>query len=245
MITKVKKLKKYFNRRRFLWEATPYFGFRRNETVDKRNLFQVSTLTQFQNKGYDGIVTVQEMLRYGDTGFGTYHALNGEMIVLDGIAYRALGDCSVELAPQTEKTPFATLSFLDAEKSHAWEINGKMRTLMSRLSELAKNSQAPIICRLTGIFEEIVLHSVWPENKPYAELDLIVRKQEVHTFKNIQGQLVGVFCPQSATGMNVVGWHFHFLSKDLKVGGHVNDLLVQSLMVEFSIKEGLVMINNE
>ena len=33
---------------------------------------------------YDGVVTVGELRRYGDTGIGTFQGVNGEMIVLDG-----------------------------------------------------------------------------------------------------------------------------------------------------------------
>ena len=211
--------------------------------MDQQNLFQVSSLAHFQNKGYDGLVSIEEMLSYGDTGFGTYHALNGEMIVLDGIAYRALGDCRVERATQTETTPFATLSWLADETSHACKINGNIKTLMVRLTALTQNTQAPVIARLSGVFQEMVIHGVWPVTKPYQELDQIVRKQAIYTFREIRGRLVGVFCPPSASGLNVVGWHFHFLSDDLKVGGHVNDLWVQSLQVTFSIKKELVIIN--
>ncbi|MDO9491182.1 acetolactate decarboxylase [Acetobacterium sp.] len=210
--------------------------------MDQQNLFQVSSLAHFQNKGYDGLVSIEEMLSYGDTGFGTYHALNGEMIVLDGIAYRALGDCRVERATQRETTPFATLGFLDDEKSYDCKINGDIKTLMERLTALTQNTQAPVIARLTGVFQEMVVHGVWPVTKPYQELNLIIRKQAIYTFQEIRGRLVGVFCPPSANGLNVVGWHFHFLSDDLKVGGHVNDLWVQSLMVTFSVKKELVII---
>lgn len=53
---------------------------------------------------------------------------------------------------------------------------------------------------------------------------------------------MGIYCPESAQGMNVVGWHFHFLSADKKIGGHVNDLSVGDLVVEFEIKESLSII---
>lgn len=213
--------------------------------MDKRNLFQVSTLTRFQNREYDGLVSIKEMLEYGDTGFGTFHELNGEMIVLNSIPYRALGDCSIAVADQSETTPFAVLGFFSAKNKLLMEINGDIQSLMNDLTDLVSNTDKPAISRLTGVFPEIVLHGVWPEKKPYEDLDEIVRKQVVYTFKNIPGSLVGIFCPQSAIGMNVVGWHFHFISDDLKVGGHVNDLIAESLLVEFSVMEELQMIKSQ
>lgn len=35
----------------------------------------------------------------GDTGIGTFEGLNGEMIMLDGTVYQALGDGRVIVAP--------------------------------------------------------------------------------------------------------------------------------------------------
>ena len=38
---------------------------------------------------------------------------------------------------------------------------------------------------------------------------------------NIEGTLVGVYCPPYMAGLNAVGWHLHFISKDKTKGGHV------------------------
>ena len=55
-------------------------------------LYQVSLLQGLTNGDYDGSVTVAELKRHGDTGIGTFHKLNGELIMLDGRVYRAAGD---------------------------------------------------------------------------------------------------------------------------------------------------------
>nr|WP_320024865.1 acetolactate decarboxylase [uncultured Acetobacterium sp.] len=210
--------------------------------MKSETLFQVSTLTDFQNKGYDGQISIETMLAYGDTGFGTYHELNGEMIVLDGVAYRALGDCSVEVADLSDTTPFATLGFLKKDEEQFLAVNGDLTALMKNLNSLTGISQKPILARLTGVFDIIELHGVWPQKKPYEELDKIVSDQSILVMEKIRGFLVGIYCPESAQGMNVVGWHFHFLSADKKIGGHVNDLSVGDLAVEFEIKESLSII---
>jgi acetolactate decarboxylase len=210
--------------------------------MKSETLFQVSTLTDFQNKGYDGQISIETMLAYGDTGFGTYHQLNGEMIVLDGVAYRALGDCSVEVAGLLDTTPFATLGFLKTGEDQFLTVNGDLTALMKSLNILTGISQKPILARLTGSFDIIELHGVWPQKKPYEELDKIVSDQSILVMEKIRGCLVGIYCPESVQGMNVVGWHFHFLSADKKIGGHVNDLSVGNLVVEFEPKESLSII---
>lgn len=210
--------------------------------MENNKLFQVSNLTAFKNKGYDGKISIKKMLTFGDTGFGTYHKLNGEMIVIDGVAYRALGDCSIEVADLAETTPFATLGVLEICEARILDINGDMGCAMEKLDQAIEHPEKPILARISGKFEFIEIHGVWPQNKPYGELDRIVRNQQVQVLKNISGCLVGVFCPASAKGINVVGWHFHFLSNDKKIGGHVNNFSARHLKVEFNVKDKLLII---
>ena len=211
--------------------------------MENNRLFQVSTLAAFQNKGYDGEISIKTMLTYGDTGFGTYHQLNGEMIVLNGIAYRALGDCSVEVVDLSDTTPFATLGSLEKSESQVLEVNGDMVCLMENLDRCIDHPENPKLARISGVFKRIEIHGVWPQKKPYQELDRIVGEQPVLFLENISGCLVGVCCPESAQGVNVVGWHFHFLSADKKIGGHVNNLVAGQLNIEFQIKNNLAIIN--
>ena len=53
-----------------------------------QSIFQVSTL-QALAMGYTRrVITVEELLRHGDTGLGTFEDLDGEMIVADGKCFR-------------------------------------------------------------------------------------------------------------------------------------------------------------
>ena len=46
-------------------------------------LYQVALLQSLAQGYFDGIVTVGELKRHGDTGIGTFEGVNGEMIVLE------------------------------------------------------------------------------------------------------------------------------------------------------------------
>lgn len=225
-----------------LLETASFFWKNGGIFMESNKLFQVSNLTAFKNKGYDGIISIKKMLTFGDTGFGTYHKLNGEMIVIDGVAYRALGDCSIEVADLVDTTPFATLGVLEKCEARVLEINGDMSRAMEKLDQSIEHPENPILARISGKFEFIEIHGVWPQKKPYETLNRIVSDQAVVVLKNICGCLVGVFCPASAQGMNVVGWHFHFLSNDKKIGGHVNNFSARHLKVEFNVKDKLLII---
>jgi acetolactate decarboxylase len=47
-------------------------------------VWQYSTIAALMAGAYDGDLTAGAVKRHGDFGFGTFNALNGEMIVLDG-----------------------------------------------------------------------------------------------------------------------------------------------------------------
>jgi acetolactate decarboxylase len=59
-----------------------------------------------------------------------------------------------------------------------------------------------------------------------------VKKQSVFELETISGTLVGFRFPEYMTGLNVPGYHFHFLSDDTKSGGHVLDLLGSNFEIE-------------
>ena len=58
-------------------------------------LCQVSTIDSLLLGGYDGEFTFKELAEHGDFGIGTFHAIDGEMIALDGSFYQVRADGSV------------------------------------------------------------------------------------------------------------------------------------------------------
>ena len=82
------------------------------EKCMENKMYQVSTL-QALALGYSrAVITVEELIREGDTGLGTFEDVNGEMIVMDGHCYRAdrKGHVTV-VAPETG-VPFAAVARL-------------------------------------------------------------------------------------------------------------------------------------
>ena len=69
----------------------------KNAAGDRESLYQVSLLQGLTFGDYTGSVTVAELKKMGDIGIGTFDKLNGELIMLDGVVYRAAGDGSVEV----------------------------------------------------------------------------------------------------------------------------------------------------
>ncbi len=77
-----------------------------------RKLFQVSLLQALSQGDYEGHLSISDLKKHGDIGLGTFDGLDGELIMLDGIVYRASADGSVSVVEE-DTTPFACVSFMD------------------------------------------------------------------------------------------------------------------------------------
>ena len=66
-------------------------------TASAESIYQVALLQSLAQGYFDGSMTVADLKTHGNTGIGTFDGLNGEMIVLDGVVYQAIGDGSVVL----------------------------------------------------------------------------------------------------------------------------------------------------
>src|SRR5205823_7327594 len=76
----------------------------------EHELFQTSTVQALLAGAFDGDVTLEQLLEHGDTGLGTLNGLDGELIVLDGEAWKAELDCTLTRPPPTAKTPYAVVT---------------------------------------------------------------------------------------------------------------------------------------
>src|SRR5262249_21789511 len=74
-------------------------------------VFQESTINALLEGVYDGSMTYGELRRHGDFGLGTFNALDGEMIAVDGDFYQGKADGLAYPVADDQRTPFATVLF--------------------------------------------------------------------------------------------------------------------------------------
>ena len=89
--------------------------------------------------------------------------------------------------------------------------------------------------KATGRFEQISVRSVPRQTKPYPSLLKAVDEQPVFDHQEIDGTLVGFRFPDYTQGLNVPGYHLHFLSDDRTVGGHVMRFSTRNARVEIDV----------
>ena len=68
--------------------------------------------------------------------------------------------------------------------------------------------------------------SVERQKKPYRPLIEASKNQAEFKFKDISGDMVGFLFPKYVQGMNVPGWHLHFVDQARRCGGHVLDFAI-------------------
>lgn len=197
------------------------------EHHDHAALFQASTIAALLEGRFDGDLTFGELAREGDTGLGTLNALDGEMIALDGQFYRAdhRGEVS-EVAP-SDKTPFAVLVEFDPDTEMVIDQPADFHDLRAQL-DAAIGDRGPVIAlRIDGRFKKVQARSVPRQEKPYRPLVEVVADQSVFEFRSCEGSLVGFRFPDWSEGIEVSGYHLHFIDVDRRRGGHVLDLEIE------------------
>ncbi len=194
-----------------------------------QGLFQVSTLSALLSGGYDGQVSLAELKQHGDFGLGTFEALDGEMVVLDGVVYQVPVSGAVRVMPDTARTPFACVTFFHPGSQTALGRAASLADLEQRLDQALPSPNLFYALRVDGRFSFLKARSVPRQEKPYPPLAEVVKSQAVFEFKDVQGTLVGLKCPAYAGGLNVPGYHWHFLTADRRAGGHVLDLALEDL----------------
>jgi acetolactate decarboxylase len=192
--------------------------------LKEETLFQVSTINSLLAGNYDGFVSCGQLKQHGDVGIGTFNALDGEMVMIDQTVYKVKDSGQVVEVPNTETTPFAAVTYFDEEFTQSL---GKITSLDALQEELDKqiiNPASFYLFRIDATFISIKVRSVPSQQKPYPVLSEVVKDQSIFNYEKIPGTLVGLWCPEEIGGLNVKGYHFHFISDDRSKGGHLLDV---------------------
>jgi acetolactate decarboxylase len=183
-------------------------------------LFQTSTIDSLLDGNYEGDVSFAELKPHGDFGLGTFDALDGEMVALDGDYYQVRADGRAYPVDWQTKTPFAVVTFFEPTLSETLGA-ANLADLCERVDWLSGEAIRCCSVRVDGRFDHVRTRSVPRQRKPYPPLVEVVQDQPVFELDDVRGSLVGFKFPDYAQGLNVAGYHFHFITDDRSAGGHV------------------------
>jgi len=184
-------------------------------------LVQFSLVAALAVGDYEQGAPLRDVLAAGDFGVGTFNRLDGEMIVLDGAIYQALADGSVRTADLEGGTPFAAVTFFNEDGRIEDVSAATLDDLDEQLDRKLPRQNLPCAIRIDGDFAELTLRSVPSQSPPFRPLVEMVKQQVTWRHQNVRGSLIGLRCPSWIGTLNVAGYHWHFLSDDHEIGGHV------------------------
>lgn len=191
-------------------------------------LYQCSDYSALLEGRYDARGEIGPLLRHAGAGLGTFEGLDGELTVIGGKAYRSIpGGKTVEVPPET---PIAFAQGFDTAMPAArFSIPqaSDFCTLGKKLLELVENQRLIHGFTIEGTFEEISVRAAKRQEPPYGTLEEALQEAMTIRLQNVRGRLAGFFFPAHCAGLCGEGWHWHFVSEDFSLGGHVLELKMQ------------------
>jgi acetolactate decarboxylase len=184
-------------------------------------LYQTSTMTALLSAVYDGETTIAQLLEHGDFGIGTFDALDGELIILDGVARQFRDHGQAAKVTLDTKTPFACATFFKPEQTVRIGEAVSKREFEQLVDRMVGNDNLFAAVRVTGTFEDLEIRTVFRQFDPYPPMLDVVKRQPTQKLSVTQGVLMGFRTPEYMQGINVAGYHLHFLTDDKRHGGHV------------------------
>ncbi|MDO4355801.1 MAG: acetolactate decarboxylase [Clostridia bacterium] len=193
-------------------------------------MIQASTLNALMLGNFDRTISVKEFLHNADTGLGTYTGLDGEAIFEDGVAYRATAEGKVSVMRPEDGVAFGTVARFD-ESVPEFQLTGvdTIEALKRKLEPHVVNPNAFYLFKAHGEFDAMHVRSCFACEKPYPTLSEAASQQREFHYVKVRGDVIAVYCPAYVNGINMPGWHFHFLSGDKTMGGHILGLSAASM----------------
>jgi len=189
-------------------------------------VFQSSTMSALLDGVYDGDLTIEELLRHGDFGLGTFNRLDGEMVVLDGECYHLRADGSATVADRSGLTPFAAVTHFTPSITITVDAPTSRAHALALVDDAVDSPNLIYAIRVTGTFSSVHTRTVKAQTPPYPPLTDASDGQAEKAFDHVDGVLVGFRTPEFEQGISVAGYHLHFLDADRTSGGHVLDFTV-------------------
>ncbi|MDR0299950.1 MAG: acetolactate decarboxylase [Streptococcaceae bacterium] len=201
--------------------------------MNENKIFQHNSYHSLRSGFYKGTIALSEALRHGSIGIGTLDGANGEVIILDGVAYHGDANNQVRQVGLDDNETLPYVAVLDIKASDLNSLEFENLLSDDLYAELAKSFSNYSLygIKITGNFRLVEIMSKPAHNTaPYEE---ILEKQPHFKREKLSGTMVGIWGPRHLESLYGSGYHLHFLSDDKSFGAHVERFIVDSVKVEF------------
>lgn len=184
------------------------------------------------NNIYEGARTVKEMGAFGDMGLGTANQMEGELVALDGVVYAIDPDGGISVAPDNTQAPYMTMVRFRPTQTVVVEHASSLAELTQVLKAHMPSPNSLYALKIHGRFTSLRMASAKKIENDNIPLFQYLATRKMYTEADAQGTLVGLYTPDYLGNISIPGLHFHYLSDDKKLGGHLEDIELTQMTVE-------------
>jgi acetolactate decarboxylase len=198
---------------------------------EDQTVFQTSTVNALMEGASTGDMTMGELKTHGDFGLGAFDGLDGEMIELDGKVFQVRADGHAHPVEDSTRTPFATVSFFKADESARLDRAGDQPAMLAVVAAMLPSQNIFHAVRIEGRFDYVKTRAVARPDKSVG-LEAAAREEPIFEFHDVEGAIAGFFTPDYLRGVNVPGYHLHFITADRSAGGHMLDCRTRDVTIK-------------
>lgn len=200
---------------------------------DNLEIFQTSLMSGLIAGVYESEMTLGELFSHGDFGLGTFNDLDGELIAFDKEAHHLRSDGSASPTTPDQKTPFAVVTEFKPSVSIELEEGMDSAQIETLIDRIAPSDNHFCTIRIDGEFELVSTRTVPRQERPYKPMLEAIAEQPTFDFKESRGTMAGFRTPSYLQGVNVAGYHIHYITDERDGGGHV---------LEYKVKHGTLQL---
>lgn len=203
-------------------------------------IYQTSLMSGLINGVYEGSTTMADLLEHGDFGLGTFNDLDGELVAMESRIFQLRSDGSARAAKPDQKTPFAVMTFFRPTEKIQFDRAISREDLHQRIDDFVATDNLFCALRIDGCFSYVETRTVPRQERPYKPMLEAIAQQPTFRFDNCKGNVIGFRSPAYVQGINVAGYHEHFITDSRQGGGHILDYRLENGVLQFGTIAKLV-----
>ncbi|SDB83059.1 acetolactate decarboxylase [Acinetobacter boissieri] len=197
-------------------------------------IYQFSSIGALMSGYFQPDKDVYAVCNCSSIGLGCSEQLNAEVTILDGLVYTATAGQPITQQASPFYTPFYQVTDFTQFKEHAL-LSVTQDTLEQALKSLIVLNNHFVAIRILGTFKNVTLRR--PQaSETQRSIQEVSENQQVDTYHNLNGSLIGFWTPEIFGRISVPGFHLHFLSHDQSMSGHVLSYETSSVTLQFEEK---------
>lgn len=189
--------------------------------ADPSPVHQVGTFDYLVQPDFTGLRPAHTVTDHTTLGLGTFANLDGELVMVGGVAYRVPTTGIPERITGKELTPFIQAIKFKPTKSAPVPPGTQCSQLIPAINALVGTDQGIIAVRVRGTFTQLEARSVPKQEQPWPTLATVIGQQSQFNLDGNKAVLVGFRQGSDFLGVGQPGLHLHGLTSTKNAGGHI------------------------